>query len=65
MLEQALKCPLTPVLAVSNSNSSSKLQGLKVHPIIFGLKYNLNFLKGSFVARRPFSERGSSFQAIF
>ena len=35
--------PLKSVLAVSNSENSSKLYGLIIHLVKLGLKYNLNF----------------------
>ena len=36
-------------------NSSRKLQGLIIHPIILSLKYNLDFLKGIFIPWGHFS----------
>ena len=36
-----------------------------VHPIVFGLKYNLNFLKRSFIPWRLFSGSGGLSRAIF
>ena len=42
-----------------------KLWGLIVHPIILGLKYNRNFLKGSFIPWRLFSGSRSLYWAIF
>ena len=44
---------------------SSKFWGLIVHHIILGLKYNLNFLKGSFISRSLFSTSEGLFGAIF
>ena len=51
MLDWALNWLLTPVLAASNS----KAFFLIIHPIISGLKHNLNLLKGSFISWRPLS----------
>ena len=44
---------------------SSKLQGMIIHPVILALKYNLNFLKGSFIPSRQLSEGGGSSGASF
>ena len=54
-----------PVLAASNSQEFSKFPGLITHPIMLDLKYNLNFLKDSFIPWRQFSEGGGSSGAFF
>ena len=65
MLDQALKCPLTPVQAAFKVSKSSQMWRLIFHPIILSLKYNLNLLKGSFILCRLFSGSGDLSGAIF
>ena len=57
VLDYALTWPLTPVLASSNSKEFFQVTRSD-DPIIWGLKYNLDFLKGSFIPRSQFSRGG-------
>ena len=65
MLDQAVKCPLTPVLTGSNNEQLFKVvrsDSLSYHT---GPKIQPKFPKGSFIPWRLFSGSGSLSGAIF
>ena len=52
-------------IRASKRNNSFKLQGLIIHPIILGLKNNLNFMKGIFIPWKQFFGGEGSPGALF